>query len=54
MFQRKICASLVVVLGLVALPALAQQQEPEQHHPPAASPTATAAPSGGIGEPRLL
>jgi hypothetical protein len=37
----------VVVLGLVALPALAQQQEPEQHHPPAASPTATAAPSGG-------
>ena len=48
MFQRKICASLVVVLGLVASPALAQQQEPEQHHPPAASPTATAAPSGGM------
>jgi LTXXQ motif family protein len=48
MFQRKICASLVVMLGLVALPALAQQQEPEQHHPPAASPTATAAPGGGM------
>jgi LTXXQ motif family protein len=48
MFQRKICGSLVVVLGLVALPALAQQRELEQHHPPAASPAATAAPNGGI------
>jgi LTXXQ motif family protein len=48
MFQRKICASLVLVLGLVALPALAQQRELEQHHPPAASPAATAAPNGGM------
>jgi LTXXQ motif family protein len=48
MFQRKICASLVLILGLVALPALAQQREHEQHHPPGTSPAATAAPSGSM------
>jgi hypothetical protein len=48
MFQRKICAALVLILGLVALPALAQQREHEQHHPPGMSPPATAAPIGDV------
>jgi hypothetical protein len=34
MFQRKTCASLVLILGLAAAPAFAQQAEHEQHHPP--------------------
>jgi LTXXQ motif family protein len=34
MFQRKTCASLVLILGLAAMPALAQQAVQEQHHRP--------------------
>ena len=37
MLQRKVCASLIVALPLIAAPALAQQQEHEQHHPAAPS-----------------
>ena len=33
MRQRKICASLVLMLALVAGPALAQQPQHDQHHP---------------------
>src|SRR5271165_3632785 len=33
MRQRKMCASLVVILALVAAPVLAQQEQHEQHHP---------------------
>jgi LTXXQ motif family protein len=33
MFQRKIFATLVLLAGLAAAPALAQQQSHEQHHP---------------------
>jgi hypothetical protein len=36
MVQRKICASLLVMLALAATPVLAQQEQPEQHHPGAA------------------
>jgi hypothetical protein len=35
MRPRKICASLVVILALVAAPVLAQQEQHEQHHPAA-------------------
>jgi LTXXQ motif family protein len=41
MLQRKVCASFVVFLALVAAPLLAQQQQHEQHHP-------DTAPSAGI------
>jgi hypothetical protein len=34
MFQRKILASLALIAGLAAAPALAQQESHEQHHPP--------------------
>jgi hypothetical protein len=45
----KICASLVLMLALVAGPALAQQQDHDQHHP-AGAPPASAAPGmpGGM------
>ena len=33
MLQRRVCASFVVILALVAAPVLAQQQQHEQHHP---------------------
>ena len=47
MLHRKICASFAVILALVASPALAQQEQHEQHHP-AAAPPAAAAPSSGM------
>jgi hypothetical protein len=34
MFERKILAALVLIAGLAAAPALAQQESHEQHHPP--------------------
>lgn len=33
MRQRKMCASLAVILALIAAPVLAQQEQHEQHHP---------------------
>ena len=33
MLYRRVCASFVVILALVAAPVLAQQQQHEQHHP---------------------
>ena len=48
MIHRKVCASLVLALALMAAPALAQQQEHEQHHPPGAPPAAA---SPGTGMP---
>ena len=51
MFQRKICASLVLILGLAAAPAFAQQAEHEQHHPPgmpAAAEADEGMPAGGM------
>ena len=47
MIQRRVCASWVVTVALMAAPALAQQQEHEQHHP-AGSPPAAAAPNSGM------
>jgi hypothetical protein len=40
MRPRKLCASLVLILALTAVPALAQQQEHEQHHPGETPPAA--------------
>ena len=36
MLQRKICASFLMMLALAATPAVAQQEQHEQHHPGAA------------------
>jgi LTXXQ motif family protein len=46
MIQRRVCASLVLALALMAAPALAQQQEHEQHHP--GQPPAAAVPNSGM------
>ena len=51
MFQRKTCASLVLILGLAATPALTQQAEHEQHHPPgmpSAAESGEGMPAGGM------
>ena len=40
MGPRKLCARLALILALIAVPALAQQQEHEQHHPGEAPPAA--------------
>jgi len=42
--QRTVCTSLIIALALMAAPALAQQQEHEQHHP-AGTPAAETTPS---------
>ena len=47
MLLGKICASLVVILALIATPVLAQQQQHDEHHP-ATPPSATAAPGPGM------
>src|SRR5262245_23983233 len=48
MRHRKVCASLVLMLALIAGPAVAQQPQHEEHHPPA--PPAAAGPGmpGGM------
>ena len=48
MVPRKICAALIVLLGLSAAPALAQQQAHPEHHPPAAATPEAAMPSQGM------
>jgi hypothetical protein len=48
MLHRNICASLALILALVGAPAIAQQQEHEQHHPAGTPP---AAPVRGAGMP---
>jgi hypothetical protein len=48
MIHRRVCASLVLALALIAAPALAQQQEHEQHHPAGPPPLAAAAPDTGM------
>ena len=40
MGPRKLCARLALILALIAVPALAQQQEHEQHHPGETPPAA--------------
>src|SRR5215475_10651648 len=40
MHLPKACASLALILALMAVPALAQQQEHEQHHPEETPPAA--------------
>ena len=48
----KVCASLALVLALMAVPVLAQQQEHEQHHPgetPPAAGTQGPGMQGGAG-----
>ncbi len=47
MLQRKICASFVVIVALVATPVLAQQEQREQHHPGATSMGTPQGMSGG-------
>ena len=47
MRPRKFCASLALMLALAAVPALAQQQEHEQHHPGETPPAA------GMGGPGM-
>jgi hypothetical protein len=42
MLQRKVCVSLIVALALTTAPAVAQQQEHDQHHPAGTPPAATA------------
>ena len=48
MRQRKIHASLVLMLALVAGPVLAQQPQHDEHHPGATPPPAAAAPGSGM------
>src|SRR5215472_16748746 len=48
MVSCKTCASLVLLLGLSAAPALAQQQAHPEHHPPAAATPEAAMPSQGM------
>jgi hypothetical protein len=48
MLQRKVRASFVVILALVAGPVLAQQPQRDEHHPGTAPPAATAAPGPGM------
>jgi hypothetical protein len=45
MVPRKTCASLILLLGLSATPALAQQQAHPEHHPPATTTPEAAMPS---------
>jgi hypothetical protein len=45
--HRNICASLAPILALVEAPAIAQQQEHEQHHP-AGTPPGAPVPSAGM------
>jgi hypothetical protein len=45
--HRNICASLALILALVEAPAIAQQQEHEQHHP-AGTPLAAPVPGAGM------
>ncbi len=47
MFRTNTCASLALILALVAMPALAQQADHEQHQPDAAAGPATPAPQQG-------
>ena len=50
MFQRRTCTAFVLMSGLAAMPALAQQQNPGPHHPPGMGPAAQGSPgdmSGG-------
>ena len=50
MFQSSTCASLILILGLMATPALAQQARPEPLQPnPAAAPASAAPQPGGGG-----
>ena len=50
MFQSSTCASLILILGLMAAPALAQQARPEPLQPnPAAAPASAAPQPGGGG-----
>jgi len=58
--QRTVCTSLIIALALMAAPALAQQQEHEQHHP-AGTPAAETTPSpempramGGAGSMPMM
>jgi LTXXQ motif family protein len=48
MLQRKVRASFVVILALVAGAALAQQPQRDEHHPGSAPPAATAGPGPGM------
>jgi LTXXQ motif family protein len=48
MVSCKTCASLILLLGLSATPALAQQQAHPEHHPPAATTPEAAMPSQGM------
>ena len=45
MFERKTCASLTLILGLLATPALAQQAAQPEHHPGGAPAQGAAMPS---------
>jgi len=48
MRQRKVHASLVLVLALASGPVLAQQPQHDEHHPGATPPPAAAAPGSGM------
>lgn len=63
MFPSRPCASLALILGLIATPALAQQAKPEQLQPSAAAGPAMPAPQpggavgmmpGSVGTPRTV
>jgi hypothetical protein len=49
MSRRKTCASLVLIVGLMAMPALAQQAEHARHHPAGKGPAAIGPPGGMQG-----
>ncbi len=52
MYQPRV-VSLAVILALLGAPALAQQQEHEQHHPPAATAPNAGMPAGAGGMPMM-
>src|SRR5215831_15280409 len=48
MHHRTVCASLVLMLALIAGPALAQQPQRDEHHPPAPPASADPGMPGGM------